>query len=216
MTKITINENYFTNNEEKIEEILHHVSSNDTITTDTYSIEKELSDNYSQTDIIEPLEEENKVLSLNEQETQTELDINTKSIETQTENIIKKHSERSIQTDLIQYSNRFTQTSVINELKEKDLKNDVISRLHDENNKLSNENLKLNAELIKMNVENSKLEYSYREISKLLSIITKTHIDNTSNLDIDKIRNELTIIANRELRMKYAFPFINLLSKYPR
>lgn len=62
--------------------------------------------------------------------------------------------------------------------------------------------------------ENAKLKQhlanittNFNELVQLVSKLTK--LDNT-NPEIDQIKRNLTIIVNRELRLKYAFPFINI------
>jgi hypothetical protein len=45
---------------------------------------------------------------------------------------------------------------------------------------------------------------------QLVPLITKLETDNP---DIEVVRNKLTILVNREIRLKYAFPFTNIFNK---
>lgn len=67
----------------------------------------------------------------------------------------------------------------------------------------------LKTEITSLNIKNSRLEKNFKEICNLLVMFTKIDVENP---EIDKIRRQLTILVNRELRMNYAFPFVNLLS----
>lgn len=68
----------------------------------------------------------------------------------------------------------------------------------------------LKKELLKLQTANIKLVNNFRDIAQLINVFTKIDLNNPQ---IDIIRTQLTILVNRELRMKYPFPFINLLSK---
>lgn len=67
----------------------------------------------------------------------------------------------------------------------------------------------LKSEIESLKIKNSRLEKNFKDISNLLVMFTKIDIKNP---EVDKIRRQLTILVNRELRMNYAFPFVNLLS----
>lgn len=67
----------------------------------------------------------------------------------------------------------------------------------------------LKSEIESLKIKNSRLETNFKEICNLLVMFTKIDVENP---EIDKIRRQLTILVNRELRMHYAFPFVNLLS----
>lgn len=78
----------------------------------------------------------------------------------------------------------------------------------DELDELSEINiLKIDIEALK--IKNLRLEKNFKEICNLLVMFTKIDVENP---EIDKIRRQLTILVNRELRMHYAFPFVNILS----
>lgn len=68
----------------------------------------------------------------------------------------------------------------------------------------------LKKELLKLQTANIKLVNNFKDIAQLINVFTKIDLNNPQ---IDIIRTQLTILVNRELRMKYPFPFINLLSK---
>lgn len=65
----------------------------------------------------------------------------------------------------------------------------------------------------KLQKENETLMRNFRDVVKLLSLLCKTHID-VDNFELDKIRNHVTILMNRELRMRFPFPFVDILSRY--
>lgn len=67
----------------------------------------------------------------------------------------------------------------------------------------------LKSEIEALKIKNCRLESNFKDICNLLVMFTKIDI---KNLEIDKIRRQLTILVNRELRMNYAFPFVNILS----
>lgn len=107
--------------------------------------------------------------------------------ETQTDNF-------NIKTDNLYNFNE----SQINELKIK------IELLEKEKNILQLQNIKLTN-------NNTRLVNSFNEVSKLLVNFTKININTP---EIDDIKAKLTVLVNRELRMKCPFPFINILSKF--
>ena len=74
--------------------------------------------------------------------------------------------------------------------------------------KLSEINI-FKSEIEALKIKNCRLENNFKDICNLLVMFTKIDVENP---EIDKIRRQLTILVNRELRMNYAFPFVNLLS----
>ncbi len=106
--------------------------------------------------------------------------------ETQTDNTI--HNTEDIENNNINKNNK-SDLYILDELSEINI-------------------LKMDIEALK--IKNSRLETNFKEICNLLVMFTKIDIQNP---EIDKIRRQLTILVNRELRMNYAFPFVNILSK---
>lgn len=94
-----------------------------------------------------------------------------------------------------------TQTDIIN--------NDVLNKNTENMNHLLSEIDILKSEIASLKIKNSRLEKNFKEICNLLVIFTKIDVENP---EVDKIRRQLTILVNRELRMNYAFPFVSLLS----
>lgn len=78
----------------------------------------------------------------------------------------------------------------------------------EEESRLSEINI-LKSEIQALKIKNSRLENNFKDICNLLVMFTKIDVKNP---EIDKIRRQLTILINRELRMNYVFPFVNLLS----
>jgi hypothetical protein len=78
------------------------------------------------------------------------------------------------------------------------------------NNKKINE---LEIELHTLKIKNASLERNIKDISGLLNSFMKINIDNPK---IDEIRNQLTVLVNRELRLHHAVPFMSFLSKYSK
>lgn len=64
----------------------------------------------------------------------------------------------------------------------------------------------------KLLAENLKLIKDFKEIMYLVNSLVK--ID-SSNPNIEEIKNKLVLIVNREIRMHLAFPFVNL-SRYSK
>lgn len=78
---------------------------------------------------------------------------------------------------------------------------------------IQTDNLNTKEYIEKLEKDYEKLEKSFRDVVQLLSVVTKTYID-TNNSELDNIRNQVLILMNRELRMRFAFPFVNFLGKY--
>lgn len=85
-----------------------------------------------------------------------------------------------------------------------------ILKLKEEIKQLIEKNSKLNLQIATMKYDNKKIKQNYNELLQLVMLITKLDINNP---DIDIIRNKLTILVNREIRLKYVFPFTNIFSK---
>ena len=71
----------------------------------------------------------------------------------------------------------------------------------------------LQLELDTLKIKNASLEKNIKDISGLLNSFMKINIENPK---IDQIRNQLTVLVNRELRLHHAVPFMSFLSKYSK
>ena len=71
---------------------------------------------------------------------------------------------------------------------------------------IKNENNKLKQEINKLKIENSTLTSELSEIAKLVAKLAKV---SDNNLDIDKIKHNLALFVNREIRMHKPIPFIS-------
>lgn len=71
----------------------------------------------------------------------------------------------------------------------------------------------LELEIATLKIKNASLERNIKDISGLLNSFMKIDV---SNPKIDQIRNQLTILVNRELRLHHAVPFMSFLSKYSK
>ena len=67
---------------------------------------------------------------------------------------------------------------------------------------------KLNSNINKLNSENNQLTHDYKELLEILSIALK--LENNKEIDIEKIKTHFQIIINREIRRKFALPFIKV------
>ena len=61
-----------------------------------------------------------------------------------------------------------------------------------------------------LRIKNVNLERNIKELTGLVADYMKL---NPENLDVDLLRNKMTILLNRELRMNYPMPFSSILSK---
>lgn len=64
-----------------------------------------------------------------------------------------------------------------------------------------------------LRIKNVNLERNMKELTSLVSDYMKLNVD---NIDIEYLRNKMTILLNRELRMNYPMPFSSILSKYSK
>jgi len=149
---------------------------------------------------------ENGVVKFANQSTQTDDQENfNQSIQTEQE--IKLQNDFSIQCDLTTNTkqNMEIQTEPV-EIREKQYNLPLIYLpttgiiVDDSISFYKKENIKLKQQIT--NVTNN-----FNELLQLVSHLVK--IDNL-NPEIESIKRNLTIIVNRELRLKYAFPFINI------
>lgn len=99
--------------------------------------------------------------------------------------------EREIQTDNINMKDEITQTESNDLIKGKN-KDEIIEKLKN---------------------DYEKLEKNFRDVVQLLSIVTKTYIDPNTK-EFESIRTQILLLMNRELRMRFAFPFVNILGKF--
>jgi hypothetical protein len=91
-----------------------------------------------------------------------------------------------------------------------DFYNPEIIGLHAKIELLEREKQILQTQNIKLSNDNTRLINSFNEVSKLLVNFTKININCP---EIEDIKTKLTILINRELRMKCPFPFTSILSK---
>lgn len=61
-----------------------------------------------------------------------------------------------------------------------------------------------------LKIKNANLERNVKELTALINDYMKI---NSSNIDVENLKNKITILLNRELRMNYPMPFSNILSK---
>lgn len=61
-----------------------------------------------------------------------------------------------------------------------------------------------------LKIKNVNLERNIKELTGLLADSMKLNPD---TLDVERLRNQMTILLNRELRMNYPMPFSSILSK---
>lgn len=60
----------------------------------------------------------------------------------------------------------------------------------------------------RLNLENNQLTNDYKELMDILSLALK--LENNKDIDLDKIKTHLQIIINREIRRKFAIPFVKI------
>jgi hypothetical protein len=164
-------------------------------------IEKEKPCKIVMSPILSPMDYEETVKNMSLSNDMHDIDLNgeTSIIYKSVDNCSTKTSIVNITTNIIKSCAPFsqdatTQTEIQMEFDER--KNDIIRQLENEINVLK--------------IKNAKLETNFRDISGLLASFTKIDTDNP---ELDTIRQKLIILLNRELRMNYAFPFSNILSK---
>lgn len=61
-----------------------------------------------------------------------------------------------------------------------------------------------------LKIKNANLERNVKELTELLSTYMKV---DCSNIETEQLKNRMTILLNRELRMNYPMPFSSVLSK---
>ncbi len=113
---------------------------------------------------------------------------------------------KSIQTDIVLNIDVNTQTDIFGLGLSLDF--DLVQKNIRLEKDLENEK-KYNQKLL---AENLKLIKDFKEIMFLVNSLVK--ID-SSNPNIEEIKNKLVLIVNREIRMHLAFPFVNL-SRYSK
>jgi hypothetical protein len=178
-----IHENYFTQKQ----------------STNDEENEKEKTCKIVMSPILSPMDYET-VKNMSSVDEMRDIDLNETSIVYKSvDNCSTKTSIVNITTNIIKSFAPFsqdatTQTEIQMQFDER--KNDIIHQLENEINVLK--------------IKNAKLETNFREISGLLASFTKIDTDNP---ELDTIRQKLILLLNRELRMNYAFPFSNILSK---
>jgi hypothetical protein len=119
--------------------------------------------------------------------------------------IIKNDNETQTENNILNTNNETqTENNILNTNNETQTENNILNT----NSELSEINI-LKIEIESLKIKNLRLEGNFKEICNLLVMFTKIDIQNP---EIDKIRRQLTILVNRELRMNYAFPFVNILS----
>jgi len=63
----------------------------------------------------------------------------------------------------------------------------------------------------RLDLENNQLTNDYKELIDILSLALK--LENNKDIDIHKIKTHLQIIINREIRRKFAIPFVKFINK---
>jgi len=160
------------------------IKSNNIIDTQSDNIKEIQTDNIKeiQTDNIKEIQTDNKEIQIDNKEIQTEFN--------------KKKIDFESQTELTLINSIFQSTNFFPTLY---LPTPGII-VEDPIIFYRKENLKLKQQI-------NNLTTNFNELLQLVSNLIK--ID-SSNSEIETIKRNLTIIVNRELRMKYAFPFINI------
>lgn len=124
-----------------------------------------------------------------------------------------KFIDQSTQTDELEleskpkpimFIDQSIQTDELKEIKE-------INELNEQIQKLTDKNTKQGLHITRMSYDNGKLKENYNELMQLVMLITKLDTDHP---DIELIRNKLTLLVNREIRLKYAFPFTTIFNKF--
>lgn len=156
-----------------------------------------LNDNYFDTHIIINSTDNNKMVSEGIDVDEDEYTVISIKNSISLENLLKLEKKQVI------YSHSETQTDVVADADPEIL---PISE-----NASSIKELEL--EIATLKIKNASLERNIKDISGLLNSFMKIDV---SNPKIDQIRNQLTILVNRELRLHHAVPFMSFLSKYSK
>jgi hypothetical protein len=105
---------------------------------------------------------------------------------------------------------------------------EFMEKQNDELNNEKNKNKELYNTIVKLQNENTIVSNNLKEMIQLVNYLTKINdTDNTlaklnqrtqdginnQEPNIDSIKNKITLMANRDLRLRFAFPFTSILSR---